>query len=60
MPKINFENTELTPVTAVPVQAHARGSRYHGALAIMNRPSVYEVTDIKTDFNAFPSSISNT
>lgn len=31
-------NAELTPVIAVPVQAQARGSRYHGALAIMKIP----------------------
>lgn len=30
--------TELTPVIAVPVQAQDRGSRYHGALAIIQIP----------------------
>lgn len=60
MARTNQRFTERTPVTAVPVQAQASGSRYHGALAIMKSPRVYEVTDIKTDFNAFPLSISNT
>lgn len=48
-----------TPVTAVPVHAHARGSKYHGAFAIIKIPNAYEVTDIKTDLHAFMSSISN-
>ena len=30
--------TALTPVTAVPVHAQARGSRYHGAFAIIKSP----------------------
>lgn len=37
---IRAEVKELTPVIAVPVQAQARGSRYHGALAIMKSPNV--------------------
>lgn len=47
LPRLQFaekisraEVTELTPVTAVPVQAQARGSKYHGALAIMKSPNV--------------------
>jgi hypothetical protein len=52
--------TELTPVTAVPVHAQAKGSRYHGAFEIIKSPNAYEVTDTKTDFHAFISSISNT
>ena len=51
---------ELTPVIAVPVHAQARGRRYQGALEIKKIPSAQEVTDIKTDFHAFTSSISKT
>jgi hypothetical protein len=51
---------ELTPVAAVPVHAQAKGSRYHGAFEIIKSPNAYEVTDTKTDFHAFISSISNT
>lgn len=51
---------ELTPVIAVPVHAQARGSKYQGAFEIIKSPSAYEVTEIKTDFHAFTSSISKT
>lgn len=51
---------ELTPVTAVPAHAQAMGRRYHGAFEIRKRPKAYEVTDIRTDAQAFTSSISNT
>jgi hypothetical protein len=50
----------LTPVTAVPVQVQAKGSRYQGDFEMKNNPTAYEETDIKTDFHAFTSSISNT
>lgn len=33
------ETKKLTPVTAVPVQAQARGSKYHGAFAIIKIPN---------------------
>jgi len=33
------QGRELTPVTAVPVQAQAKGIRYHGDFAMKNRPS---------------------
>lgn len=33
------QGTELTPVTAVPVQAQAKGRRYHGDLAMKYKPS---------------------
>jgi hypothetical protein len=59
-PQAGLEGRELTPVTAVPAHAQARGSRYHGAFEIKRRPKAYEVTDIKTDPQAFTSSISNT
>lgn len=33
------QGTELTPVTAVPAQAQAKGRRYHGDFAMKNKPS---------------------
>ena len=44
----------------MPVHAQAKGSKYQGAFEIMKIPNAYEVTDIKTDFQALTSSISNT
>ena len=50
----------LTPVIAVPVQAQAKGRRYHGDFAIIKMPAAYVATEIAMVLHAFKSLITKT
>lgn len=52
--------TGLTPVQAVPAKAHASGSRYQGAMAIIYKLAATDDRVMATALHAFQGFISNT